>query len=339
MEEFKVQDYSKQDEYGTTKIKALVEGAVLAAIATILALIGLFIPPLSILTNFLWIIPIIVICLRHDLRSGGMVLFVAAVLIMVFGTPLNGLSLVLEYGLVGLIYGYSFRQKLSVGKTLFYGCAATVAGTLLVILISFMLTGFSPDYFKNQAQEAIDTTIEMYQDMGIYEQLAQRGLTEEQIQSYMKGLLTVIIYLIPGFMVVSSLSSAFLSFYVSRLVLKKMQVSLPDIPPFKTWRIPWYYIWGFIIAFGLFLLGDYAQINIIKVIGQNVMLVYAPIFFVIGMSILNFYFNKFKVGKPVRILLITMILLYLPFAFMLLACLGMFDTLFDYRKLGEKRTS
>lgn len=339
LEEFEVQDYHKQDEYSTSGVKALTEGAILAAIATILALIGLFLPPISLITNFLWIIPIIVICLRHDLRSGILVLLVTTILIMMFGTPLSGLALVLEYGIVGLIYGYAFRNKLSVGKTLFYGCVATVIGTMLVILISFALTGFSPDYLQSQAQEAMDMTMEMYEQMGLIEQLAERGLSEEQIQSTMQGLLTVIIYLIPGFMIVSSLSSAFLSFYVSRLVLKKMHISLPDIPPFKTWRIPWYYIWGFIAAFGLFLLGDYAQIKAAKIIGQNVMLVYAPIFFVIGMAILNFYLNKFNVGKPIRSLIVIMTLLNFPFAFMLFASLGMFDTLIDYRRLGERKNT
>jgi uncharacterized protein YybS (DUF2232 family) len=331
--------YRKQDKHSTVKVRALVEGAIMAAIATILALVGFFIPPLSLITSFLWIIPLIIICLRHDMRSGVMVLLVTAVLIMIVATPLNGLFIVLEYGIMGLIYGYAFRKKVSVGKTLFYGCVATVIGTVLVIAVSFMLTGFSPDYLQSQAQEAIDTTIEMYRQMGLLGQLAERGLTEEQIQSTMQGLMAVIISLIPGFMIISSLSSALLSFFLSRLVLRKMNFTLPNIPPFKCWRMPWYYIWGFITAFGLFLWGDYANTNILRVLGQNVMLVYGPVFFVIGMSILKFYLEKFRVPKGVRILVTILTLLYFPFAFLFFASIGMFDTLFDYRKLGEQKTT
>ncbi|HHU33200.1 MAG: YybS family protein [Zhaonellaceae bacterium] len=333
-----MQDYRKRDENSTIKIKALVEGAILSAIATILAIIGLFLPPLSLITNFLWIIPIIVICLRHDMRVGLLVLLVSTVLIMMFGTPFSGLALVLEYGLMGLIYGFAFRKKLSVGKTLFYGCLAAVLGTILVIFLSFMLTGFSPDYLQTQAQEAMDAVLEMYEQMGFLENLAERGLSEAQIQSMMQGLLTVVISLIPGFMVVSSLSSAFLSFFLSRIILKKMHISLPSIPPFQTWRIPWYYIWGFIVAFGLFLLGDYTRWKVLKIIGQNVMLVYGPIFFVIGMAILKFYLDKFKVAKGFRFLIILMTFMYFPFAFIFISSLGIFDTLFDYRRLtGGKK--
>lgn len=330
---------NRDEEYSRGKVNALVEGAVLAAIATILALVGLFIPPLSLITNFLWTIPLIVICLRHDVRSGIMVLVVTSVLLMMFATPLRGLFLVLEYGFMAIIYGYAFRKNISVGKTLFYGCVAATIGTVLVILFSFMLTGFSPEYFEAQANEAMEMVLDLYRQTGVLERLPGQGVSPDQIRAMMPKMLSIIISLIPGLMIISSLSSAFLSFFLSRIILRKMQIQLPNIPPFKNWRIPWYYIWGFIIAFGFFLLGDYTKIQLLKTLGLNVLLIHGPVFFVIGLAVVKFYLEKFKVGKGLRLVFIVLVLIYFPFAFMSLATLGMFDMLFDYRRLGdEKRT-
>ncbi|WP_227763046.1 YybS family protein [Zhaonella formicivorans] len=322
-------------EHRRSPINALVEGAVLAAIATILGLVGLFLPPLSLLTNFLWPIPLIVLCLRHDLRTGILAFIVTTLLLMMFATPFRGLSLALEFGIMSLIYGLAFKKNWPVGRTVFYGALAAVTGTVLVIGLSILLVGFSLDQMRQEMMAMLDTAIEMYRQMGILDRMAQQGMTEEKLRAIFSQAAALSISLIPGVMIVSSLATALASFLLSRIILRKMRISLPAIPPFTTWRLPWYFIWGFILGLGSLLLGDYYQIDTLKLVGQNVLAVYFPVFFLIGLAILKFYMQKFNLKPVFRLAIAFVVLMYLPVAAFSLAFLGMFDTLFDYRKLGQ----
>lgn len=326
----------QNDEYPESRqsrVTALVEGAVLAAIAAILGLAGLFFPPVSLITNFIWIIPIIILCLRWDMRTGSLALVVATILMMLLATPARGLFLVLEYGLTALIYGYAFKKSLPVGRTLLFGSLAAAVGAVTVFFLSIWITGFSLQQLHAQLQATVEQTMELYRSLGALDIFAQRGVSEEQLRSTLGQMVTLSISLLPGIMVVSALANALLSFLLSRKILQKMRIKLTAVPPFTTWRLPWYFIWGFILGLGSLLLGDYAQINLLKLVGQNILLVYLPVFFIIGLAIVKYYTQKVQISPFFKVFLVVLALLYIPMAVMSLMFLGMFDTLFNYRRL------
>lgn len=52
------------------RVASLAEGALMAALAAVLVLSGYFIPPLQLLTNIVWTVPIVVLVVRQNLRLG-----------------------------------------------------------------------------------------------------------------------------------------------------------------------------------------------------------------------------------------------------------------------------
>lgn len=321
--------------HGSRSPYALAEGAVLAALSALFALIGLFIPPLGLVTNFLWTIPLVILTLRHGLRTGVMAFVVTTVLLMMLATPFRGLSLAIEFGIMSLIYGYAFRKKLPVGRTLLYGTLAAVVGTVLVIGLSLLITGLSLEEMYQETALMMDQMLEMYKQLGLLEQLSQEGYTEEQIEETFELAAKLSISLLPGVMVFNSLVTALLTFLLSRLILQKMKFNLPSIPSFATWRLPWYFIWGFIVALASLLIGDYLRLEALKLVGGNIMVIYVPVFFLVGLSVIRFYLEKFKIGSLWKGLLLFLLILYFPLAVLSLAMIGMFDTVFDYRRLGN----
>jgi uncharacterized protein YybS (DUF2232 family) len=318
-----------------TKVSALVEGAVLAAIATILALLGTFIPPLSVITNFLWTIPIIMVCLRRDGKTGIITFVVALILVSMFSSPVNGLSLALQYGGVALIYGHAFKQKWPAGRTILFGSLGAIVGTIIAILVSFFFMGVDLASISRDMQTAIDSVLAMYKKMGLLDQLQAKGVTEVQLRQTFDSMMKISVSLLPGGMIVSSMLTAVLSFVISRKILQKMRVSIVEIPAFITWRLSWQYIWGVIVALFMLLAGDYFKYPLLQIIGQNILVIYMPVFFIIGIGIMRFFFKKFNVSRSIKMMLLLLGLVQLPMFIMTLAFLGMFDTVFDYRRLGS----
>lgn len=320
---------------GQGGVTALAEGALLAAMAAIFAFLGVLIPPLSLITNFLWTIPLIVLIMRRGLRTGALAFVVTTILIMMFATPFRGLSLALEFGIMSLIYGYAFRNKLPVGRTLFYGSLAAMLGTVLVLGLTVLFTGLSLTEMYQETALMMDQMLEMYKQMGLLDRMAQRGITEEQLREAFELAARLSLSLLPGVLVFSSLVTALLSFFLSHIILKKMKFEIPSVPSFSTWRVPWYFIWGFIVALGVLLIGDYYQLHTLKLIGGNIMVVYLPVFFFGGLAVVKFYLEKFKVSPLWKGLIIFLVLFYFPLAAFILASIGMFDMVFDYRRLGN----
>ena len=94
----------------TRQTNALTEGAFMAVIAAILGLAGIYLPLLGAVTGFLWPIPIIVLIIRYDLRSGFLSLIAALILMVTLSEPLTALFRV-AIRRMALVFGYSIKQS------------------------------------------------------------------------------------------------------------------------------------------------------------------------------------------------------------------------------------
>ena len=63
------------------KIKSTTEGGLLAAITVIMGLIAVYMPILGTIATLLWPMPIIILVVRHGLKS-GVISIIAATIIM-----------------------------------------------------------------------------------------------------------------------------------------------------------------------------------------------------------------------------------------------------------------
>jgi len=139
--------------------------------------------------------------------------------------------------------------------------------------------------------------------------------------------------LIPGVLVFGSLVSSCINYLLARQVLSRLGYRLQAIPPFRTWQLPWYSVWGIIAGLGLALAGDFWGQSLLVAIGQNIIYVYLPILLVTGLSVAVYYYYKVPISATWKMLLVFVALINLPLTVIALILLGTFDPLFNYRKL------
>lgn len=121
------------------KTSALVEAAILAAIAVIFTLAGEFIPVLGMFTNLFWPLPIILCGRRNGLKWSILCLLVTAAIIAMLVGPFTALTTVLLLGIIGLAMGEGMRRNMSPGKILLVGTVASMVSLVLSIAAGYFL--------------------------------------------------------------------------------------------------------------------------------------------------------------------------------------------------------
>lgn len=319
------------------KYQSLVEGAFFAALTTLVALLGLYVPPLYLVTGLAGPLPLAVLVCRRDLRTGVMAMLVAAVLLfMLFGRPLTVLVLVIDLGPLGLLLGLLYKRRASAGLSVALAGVASALLTLLTALIAFQLTGINPFVAGPEMRKSMEQVLSWYQRHGMLNTAAQ-----QQIKQAMDQALHLMSLLLPANLIVWSLVSAGLTYVLGRLVLKKLGFKVVVLPPLHRWQLPWYMIWGLILGLGMLLGGESLQLKILSVTGKNLLFVAGFIYLFAGLAVASFYIRRWARGRLFKSLLIILVLLYWPFALVALCTLGLVDSLLNIRHLsgpakGEK---
>lgn len=320
----------------TISTRALAEGALFAVITALMALIGVYIPPLSFITNLIWTLPIIILIIRNDVRVGVMATIVAGLLVFLFSNPVSAILLFLQFGGVGITYGILFKKQSSAGKTLFYGTLVALISTVVALSFSFTVTGIDLQAVKNEFHATIGSTLELYKKTGLLDKLEQSGITEEQLRKTFQASIQMAEVLLPSAVVLASMFAAFMNFIVARYILRRLSIVVPDMPPFSKWRLPWYIIWGFILGLGLLLLGHNYKLVLLGNIGKNILYIYFPLLLITGISVATYFFKNEKILPLFKGITVFLALINPPLAIMIILTIGLFDPLFDYRKLERR---
>lgn len=320
----------------TRQTNAVSQGALLAAIATVLGLSAIFIPILGVVASVLWGLPIIVLIFRFDFRTGAMALAVALTIIGMTAGPLGALSLGLKSGLTALVFGYALKKNFSPGVTVLGGGIAAVIGTgiFLLLLFLFMGGGF---LVPGEVEPMVDQYLEFYEQNGFLKPFLAQGISQEELRQQLSQMVALVIALIPGALFIGSLVTAGITYLMARLVLRRLGYKLVELTPFRNWRLPWYTIWGLIIGLAALLAGDYWEQKFLILMGQNIIYVYLPFLLLSGITVVTYYYYKWPLSPLVKGIIIALIIINLPITIPTLLLIGTFDPLFNYRKLSLRR--
>lgn len=318
--------------------KYIAEGAILSAVAAALGLLGIYIPPLSVLTSLVWLVPLIIVTMRWGLKRGAMAVMITGVLVGLLSTPVEAILLLVEYGALALVYGHSFRKMLPLKKTLFRGVVAAVVGSLLMILISMGILGIEPADISKQMAQASQATVSLYESTGLLDQFEAQGIDRATVIAMTEQVAKVMVTIIPSILVVMAIITAVISLLISRSVLAKLKIKVPDkLPPFRMWRLDFRFVYGFIFGLVLFLLGDYLNQSLVTALGTNLLVALGFVFLLQGLSVLVYMAKNFKMSTFLKIMFGVLAVLYFQVVFFLLIFIGLFDLFFDYRGRLQKK--
>ncbi len=319
------------------RTQALAEGALLAALTAILGLAGIYLPFIRLFTDMLWTIPIVVVTVRHGLKTGAVSLGVAGILILVLAHPLSAFFLLLQFGGLALFYGVAFKKGYKPASALLAGTGVAVLSLFLVVILMINLFDLDVVNIAKQMETSIEPTLELYNKLGFFKHSTQTGITEEVVRQMLEAFTQTFVLLIPALFVLWALATAFLNYVLAQMVLTRLKIRIVVLPPFREWQLPWWVVWGFIIGFATYLVGDYFRLEKFLHIGMNIMLIYAPILFILGLAVAVFYIGKYIKSTASRLFVILIALLFFRFIFLALMVVGLLDLLLNYRHLPIKK--
>ena len=302
-------------------VRPLTESGLLMALAVVFGLMTAYLPLLGFLVAFLLPVPFIVLITRHGLRQGLLGFVVALLLLAMLSTPFYGLTILLTYGVPGLVLGRGFQKEWSPWRT--YGLAAVISigAVLLTLGIGFLMTGINPFTAQMEAYRTVFTETEAaYADMGV----STQGVNMQEILSFMALLMPLSVAM------VGVLSSA-VGYALGARVVKRLGQRAPEFPPFRQWHLPvaFFYLFGFALV-GVYWGSTYG-FDTLYAVALNVTIFTMLAGVVQGYSILSFFLARHRLGLLFRVPIYAF-LLFNGLLLLLLSLAGLFDMAFDFRQ-------
>jgi uncharacterized protein YybS (DUF2232 family) len=163
--------------------------------------------------------------------------------------------------------------------------------------------------------------------------LLKSGLTPETIDLLKTITLKYFFFSMPAWIAVGCLIAGLVSYYLASALLLRITVRVERPLAFRFWVLPEFSIFGLIIACLLKLKLFTTENSFGDLVGDNLLVFFIGFYALGGLSIVSFYFHKWRLPVFWRIVSYFMMFQFFLQAAALVACLGILDVWFDSRKL------
>lgn len=301
--------------------------AILVAIlVAILGFIGLYITPILLLLP----VPFIVFGIKYEMKYN----IVSMILSIGFMTLIMGMlmSLVLAILFVPLsiFIQYTIEKEYKSSHVLLFG-----AGIVLISLFFiFTLLGHTLDAnISNEMElafrESFDNQMEVVKDMGIPEYQVS------EIEDIFESTIDYFISVIPTMIIVFSFIISYINLLLLSIILNKIGYKRFKMGKFMYFRLPSNIILGSaVMLIGSFII-KYLKILNYNTIFMNMSFILSIVFFLQGLSLIIYWVSNIKVNKAIKIIVMIIVIINIPFLSGILSMLGVIDVIFDFRKLKK----
>lgn len=311
-----------------TRVRPMVESAILSSVSIVLALIGVIFPLIILIEP----LPIIIIGIRNGHKWTIMATVVSSIIIAMLISPFQGLKEMVGPGLIGIVIGYAFRMNFSMAKTIMWGIVVSLVSVVAVLTINFAIMGVNPFILPSDFDEKIDSAIER----SIAEQ-RNNGAEEQQLdkmKQVMYSFVDLVKVIAPGGVIMGSVITVILQILIAKKILRRLGYNIDDLPPLKYWNLPNYIVYFFIISLLMRYWGESRDIVKLYNVGINLQSMTSFFLVVQGTALFRYFADKYKLSGMHQ-----GIILVLTFFSNLLIIAGAVDMILDYRRLRPERKS
>jgi uncharacterized protein YybS (DUF2232 family) len=290
--------------------------------------LSVFIPVVGFIFSMFIPLPIIFYRTKLGRRYGAVVPLVAIALMgLVFGGLTIDMLFFSGLMLLGFVMSEMLEKPLSVEMTIAATCSIVLGIGLLGILL-FSLANNTGLLALVSAYVAtnLELSLKLYQGIGIPQE------TIDTIANSLDRIQYVLVRIMPSLAATSTLFVAWTNLIVARPMMLRRGLAFPDFGRLNHWRAPDPLIWGVIVC-GLVMLTPATGI---RLLGINGLLVLLTIYFIQGIAIVSFYFEKKGLPRSVRVVLYTMIAFQQLFLLVII-CIGLFDMWINFRKIDTNK--
>jgi hypothetical protein len=229
--------------------------------------------------------------------------------------------------LLGFTMSEMFEKKLSVEMTVAGACGIVLGSGLLGIIIFSIVTNQDVmALVSGYVATNLKLSLELYKGIGIPQE------TIDTIAASLDQIQYVLVRILPSMAAASVLFVAWTNLIAARPIMQRRGLFYPDFGPLNHWRSPEPMVWG-VIGCGLIM---FLPNTGVRLIGVNGLLVLLTIYFIQGIAIVSFYFEKKNLPRVVRVLLYTMIA-FQQLLLLIVIGIGLFDMWINFRKIDTNK--
>ena len=312
------------DEYRAGETNAVVLAGMCTALAVVLSVIGFYMPLISLVVFLLIPLPIAYLGMKEG--TSWSIIVTAGIMILdsVFFGFISAAFLCAIFGVLGVILGICYRNKVSAAATLAAGAVVVLAALIGQAFAAMYILNVPPMIFGGEAMDSMEQ-----QMMGQMAQLYSGELLT-QAQENVKQMMDSIRKSIPA----ATLGAAFFYTWASMTLGKKIFTRLgikdiPGMPSLERWELPRFFLGLYVLAFAMqYISNGDATLEMIQ---YNVGLACVLVFWLQGLAALWWMPRKYPFVRPLR-WIIAILSVIIGMVQMIVVLLGLSDMVLQYRK-------
>ena len=300
------------------KTRQLTNGAMMAAVFTVLLAISVYVPLLSVVTTLILALPIAWYSAKYHWKATALVAAVCLVLSLIVG-GLVALPLALIHLPIGLMVGMAIYHRKS--KLFMF------MGTSLVLLMSLMLQYVAMIIFLgiNLLDDLSAMTREsMSQAITVMEEM---GASTEEFEEAANQAVFSFETLMPTLLILVTFFLVWILLLIYLPILKRLGTEVPKFPPFRDMKLPKSILWYYLIVLLVSLLSDLQPGTLMYMAFMNAYVLLQVLLFLQGASFYHFYIHQ--EGWPAWVTVLVTILAVPLLSFT--SIVGIIDLGFDIR--------
>lgn len=297
-------------------LRKLTNAAMMTAMAVVMTLIGVYIPPLFVLF-FLIPVPIAITCIRSS-ESYAIASSFAVLIVNVIFTDIGTAFISLFFAFQGLVMGYLISKKRKASEILIDTSIVSIFGIVIVLyLIKAAFKINVLDQFFKAINMSTKEVLSIYQGHSNFSAIKSNLLMIEEMLKVT----------LPASIIITVVAVILINYVIIYKVLKTQRVYVDALPPFAEWKMPYITGWIFIGA----LLYQYF-IKQPEAITTNIIVLLSLGFTLGGLAVVKYYLIHRLKMKSLAANLILVFLFLFPLTSWLLTVIGIVDTSMDLRK-------
>lgn len=312
------------DEYRAGETNAVVLAGMCTALAVVLSVIGFYMPLISLVVFLLIPLPIAYLGMKEG--TSWAIIVTAGIMILdsVFFGFISAAFLCAIFGVLGVILGICYRNKVSATVTLAAGAVVVLAALIGQAFAAMYILNVPPMIFGGEAMDSMEQQM-MAQMAQLYS-----GELLMQTQENVKQMIDDIRRSIP----VITVSAAFFYTWASMMLGKKIFTRLgmkdiPGMPPLERWELPRFFLGLYVLAFAMqYITNGNATLEMIQ---YNLGLACVLVFWLQGLAALWWMPRKYPFVRPLR-WIIAVLSVIIGMVQMIVVLLGLSDMVLQYRK-------
>ncbi|OLN22315.1 hypothetical protein BTO30_10250 [Domibacillus antri] len=314
--------YERSVEVGRTKV--ITEGALMLALFTVLLLISVYVPILSVVGVIFLLLPFFIYSAKYGLGP-ALMMFVGSVAVTFIIAGPVALPVVFMYGITGVVIGTMVRRKYDNWMIYMAGSLTFLLNIIIQYIATIQLLGLSVvDQLGDLVKQSMNDTSAMLESAPVY--------TPEQIDAAIQYINDIL----PALFVVTAFFIVFLLMLINYPIAKRLGIQTKPLNPFRTVRLPrsilWYYLFFMIGA----LLVKPEEGTLWYDIYINVMFILQACLYIQGLSFVFFFAHRKKWPKAIPVIIAILSIPVIPVLY-LIRLLGIIDLGFDLRQRMQKK--